>query len=81
MYLLRSSGGRGLIQIETTYKTTANGLATYLEKSKDPFLMLVNQYELSKKSYSIRSYAIKFALELNLNRIENKKNETVNEHA
>ena len=69
MYLPRSSGGRGLIQIETTYKTTTNGLATYLEKSKDPFLMLVNQYELSKKSYSIRSYARKVALELNLNGI------------
>ena len=63
MYLPRSSGGRGLMQIETTYKTTIIGLATYLEKSKDPFLMLVNQHELNKKSYSIRSYASKFTQE------------------
>ena len=48
MYLARSSGGRGLMQIETTYRTTTIGLATYLEKSKDPFLMLVNQHELEK---------------------------------
>ena len=37
MYLPRSSFGRGLMQMETTYKTTTIGLATYLEKSKDPF--------------------------------------------
>ena len=48
MDLPRSSGVRGLLRIETTYKTTTNGLATYLEKSKDPFLMLVNQHELKK---------------------------------
>ena len=44
MYLPRLSGGRGLIQIETTYKTTTIGLATYLEKSDDSFLKLVNRY-------------------------------------
>ena len=68
MYLPRSSGGRGLIQMETTYKTTTTGLATYLEKSKHPFIMLVNQHKLNKKSYSIRSYDSKFTLELNLKR-------------
>ena len=57
MCLPRSSGGRGLIQIETTYKTTTIGVATYLEKSDDPLLKLVNQHEESRKSYSIKKYA------------------------
>ena len=72
MYLPRSSGGKGLMQIETTYKTTTIGLATYLEKSKDLFLMLVNQHEFNEKSYSIRSYDSKFTQELNLNGIEKR---------
>ena len=55
MYLSRSLGGRGLIQIETTYKTTTIGLATYLEKSDDPLLKLVNQHEESRKFFSIKN--------------------------
>ena len=74
MYLPRSSGGRGLTQIETSNKTTTIGLATYLEKSKDPFLKLVNQHEDRKKSFSIKSYAAKFKQELNVNEIAEKNN-------
>ena len=77
MYLPRSFGGRGLTQIETSNKTTTIGLATYLEKSKDPFLKLVNQHEDRKKSYSIESYAAKFKYELNVNEIAKKNNEPV----
>ena len=77
MYLPRSTGGRGLIQIETTYKTTTIGLAKYVEKSQDLFLKLVNLHEEKKKSYSIMSYATKFKQELNLNEIEEKNNESV----
>ena len=54
IYLPRSLGGRGLIQIETTYKTTTIDLATYLEKSDDPLPKSVNQREESRKSYSIK---------------------------
>ena len=81
MYVPRSSGGRSLIKIEKTYKAATIGLATYLEKSRDPFLMLVNQHEFNKKSYSISSYASKFTLERNLNGREKKNNETVTELA
>ena len=77
MYLPRSLGGRGLIQIETTYKTTTIGLATYLEKSDDPFLKLVNEHEESRKSYSIKKYDNKFKKELNVKEIARKNNETV----
>ena len=76
MYLPRSSGG-GLIQIETTYKTTTIGLATYLEKSDDPLLKLVNQHEESRKSHSIIKYADKFEKELSVKEISRKNNESV----
>ena len=78
MYLPSSLEGRGLIQIETTYKTTTIGVAIYLEKSDDPFLKLVNQHEESRKSYSIKKYADKFKKELvNVKEIARKNNETV----
>ena len=64
-------------QIETTYKTTTIGLATYLEKCHDPFLKLVNQHEKSRKSYSIKRYANKFNKELNDKEIARKNNESV----
>ena len=77
MYLPRSSGGRGLIQIEISYKTTTICLATYLEISKDPSLKLVNQHEDRKTSYLIKSYAAKFKQELNVNEIAEKVYELV----
>ena len=77
MYLPRSSRGRGLTQIETTYKATTIGLATYLEKSDDPLLKLVNKREESRKSYSIRKYADKFKKELNFKEVARKNNESV----
>ena len=81
MYLRRSFGDKGLIQIETTDKTTTIGLATYLEKSEDPLLKLVNQHEVNEKSCSIRSYASIFKQELNMNGITEKCNEKVTELA
>ena len=35
MYLTRSSGGRGMIQLETSYKTTTIGMQKYLTVSND----------------------------------------------
>ena len=76
MYLQRSLGGRGLIQIETAYKTTTIGLAAYLEKSDDPLLKLVNQHKESRKSYSIKKYADKFKKELNVKEIATKNSKS-----
>ena len=59
MYLPKSLGGRSLIQIETTYKKTTIGVATYLEKTDDLLLNLVNQHQESRKSYSIKKFADK----------------------
>ena len=65
--------------METTYKTTTIGLATYLEKSEDPFLKLVNQHEESEKMYSVKKYTDKFKKELN--KQTEKSNELVTKFA
>mgnify|MGYP006964531843 CR=1 FL=1 len=67
--------------IETMYRTTTIGLATYLEKSDDPLLKLISQHEKSRKSYSIKKYADKFKKELNVKEIARKKNESITELA
>ena len=59
------------------YKTTTIDLATYLKKSDDPLLKLVNQYEERRKSYSIKKYADKFKKELNVKEIARKNNESL----
>ena len=40
VYIPRKAGGRGLVQLETTYKTTTIGLNTYLNK-KDDYLVKI----------------------------------------
>ena len=40
MYLPRNEGGRGLIQLETAYKTATIGLDTYLDTKNDPILVI-----------------------------------------
>ena len=41
LYLPRTSGGRGLIQIETTYKTTTIGLDAYINCRVDRLLDII----------------------------------------
>ena len=60
LYLPRAKGGRGLTQVELTYKTTTISLAAYLKSTNDPLLHLVQQHENEKKFYSIPKEAAKF---------------------
>ena len=46
----RTSGGRGMTQIETAYKTTTVGLETYLNHSEDTLLQLVWEHERKGRS-------------------------------
>ena len=59
LYLLRSEGGRGLIQIELTYKIATVGLETYLKESKEIMMKLVLEHEYEKKLYSVANEAAK----------------------
>ena len=49
MYLLRNEGGRGLIQLQTAYKTATIGLDTYLDTKNDPLLVIAKEPEKKKK--------------------------------
>ena len=49
MYVNRSEGGRGLIQLETTYKVTTVGLDIYLICNDDPLLKIASTCEKQKK--------------------------------
>ena len=42
LYIRRNEGGRGMIQLELSLKTTAFGLQKYLETIKDWMLQLIN---------------------------------------
>jgi hypothetical protein len=60
LYLARDEGGRGLIQIENSYKVATVGLEKYLKEKKDAYTAAVYQHESSKKKYSIVKEARKF---------------------
>ena len=45
LHLPRSSGERGMIELETSYKTTTIGMQKYLTVSNDWMIQLVRQHE------------------------------------
>ena len=66
LYIPRTEGGRGMIQLELSLKTTTIGIQKHLETTKDWMLQLVNIHEQSKKLHSIKKESTKFAAELNI---------------
>ena len=52
LYLPRSEGERGLVQLEQTFKTTTIGLDTYLISTENPLLQSVEHHEDKKKLLS-----------------------------
>ena len=81
LYLPRNEGGRGLIQIELTYKITTAGLETYLRESKDRMMKLVIEQEKKKKLYSVTKEAAKFRQELGIDQREHKETDSVTKKA
>jgi len=45
LYIRRSEGGKGLLQLELLYKTITIGLQAYLDSTQDWMLQLVNRHE------------------------------------
>ena len=66
MYIPRKEGGRGMINIEMTYKTTTIGLNSYLESSEDRMLHAVLQHEKKNKLHSVVKQSSKFKFQLNM---------------
>ena len=86
LYLPRREGGRGLIQLELTYKTTTIGLHQYLEHSKDWMLKLVKEHENTKKLHSVTCESRQFARELEIvldtgNEVQAKDAREIRRHA
>ena len=74
LYLPRSSGGKGMIELKTSYKTATIGMQKYLTVSNDWMIQLVRQHEENKKLHSIVRETKRFKREFEL---ENEN--TVNE--
>ena len=66
LYLPRSSGGRGMMQLELSFKTATIGLYRYLSLSQDWTMQLVFQHESSKKLHSIVKEGRKYGNDLNI---------------
>ena len=49
LYIPRSDGEKGLLQLELCYKAITIGLHTYLDSAQDWMLQLVNRHEITKK--------------------------------
>ena len=81
LYLPRSEGGRGLMQIELTFKIVTVGLETYLRESKDEMMKLVLEHEKKKKLYSVTKEATKFCRELEVDQPGHKETDSVTNKA
>ena len=66
LYVPRSKGGRGIIQLELLYKTSMIGLLQYLDLSNDWMVHLVRVHENCKRSHSIVKESGKYSLELGI---------------
>ena len=82
LYLPRSEGGRGLIQIQLTYKIVTVGLEAYLRESKDEMMKLVKvEHGKKKKLYSVTKEAPKFCQELEIDQTEYFETDSVTNKA
>ena len=66
LYLPRSNEGRGLTQLELSYKTSTIGLFRYMNSSDDWMLQVALKHEKEKGSHSVVKEARQFAREIDL---------------
>ena len=64
LYLPITEGGRGLIQVTLSYKSTTIGLDKYLQETQDTILHFVEDRDDRKSLYSINRQSVKFSREL-----------------
>jgi hypothetical protein len=53
IYIPRKSGGRGLIELESSYVRTMVNLSQYIQQGHDKYTKIITKCELSKKKYSL----------------------------
>ena len=81
LYLPRIEGGRGLIKLELSYKTTTIGLDKYLQETQDTLLHFVKDHDNKRSLYSISRQSTKFSRELEMPAIPSAENETCTTYA
>ncbi len=73
LYLPRAEEGRGLFQLDLTFRTTTMGLDTYLTSTEDPRRQLVKDHEDIKTLFSIEKEASKIQAGAELTRNTTKR--------
>ena len=76
LYIRRSDGGKGLLQLELMYKTATIGFQTYLDSTQDWMLQLVDKHEKTKNVHSVSCHIRKFETELELAPIDMNETQT-----
>ena len=79
LYILRKDGGRGLIEVETTFKIAKIGLDHYLKNKDGQYPKL--EHDRSKGKNSITKNARKFKREVPMSEFENKEDKSASENA
>ena len=74
LYIPRNEGGRGLMQLELSYKTSTIGQHKYITTTTDWMLQLFVAHDKTKKAHSISKQSYKFKQELNIH--QNDENDT-----
>ena len=81
LYIPRKDGGRGLIDVETAFKTATIGLDHYLKHKEGQYPKQVLEHERSKAKNSISKNATKFKREVTMPEIENREDKSASENA
>ena len=79
LYLPRRDAGRGLIEVETAFKTATIGLDHYLKHKGDPKQLL--EHDRSKATNSITKNATKFKREITMPEFEHREDKSASENA
>ena len=81
LYIPRKDGGRGLIDVETAFKTATIGLDHYLKHKEGQYRKQVLEHERSQAKNSISKNATKFKREVTMPEIENREDKSASENA
>ena len=81
LYIPRKDGGRGLIDVETAFKTATVGLDHYLKHKEGQYPKQVLEHERSKAKNSISKNATKFKREVTMPEVENREDKSASENA
>ena len=66
LYLPRGKGGRGLLQVEQSYRVATIGMCKYLECTNDWMMQLVLRHEQNKSSHSIVKEGVRYARQIDI---------------